>query len=390
MAPEHASALLWLLLPVAAASGWYLARYSAHSRSPRRPLAPEYQAGLDHLLNEQPDQAIEIFLKLLEAQGDAGEIQLALGQLFRRRGEVDRAIQLHQGLIDRPTLSPAQRWRAMLELGVDYRHAGLFDRAEGLFQELIAQNQHPHKALRELLDIYVQEQDWERALGCAGELQSRGEALGAVAAQLYCERAEQCRQLGDLAAASPWVRRALEVDRTCVRASLIEGRLAQAAGQYEQAVSAYQRVETQDPALMAEALPPLIDCYLRLGRGADLEAYLQGLTGRRDDAALVLARADRIAAAQGPADAMRYLSQALQRKPAVGTIDALLDYAQRAGTALGRSEIAVLKRFTGCLVQGRAQYRCRHCGFSAKTLHWQCIGCHHWASVRPIPEGDCG
>ena len=171
MPPEPFSNLIWLLLPLAAASGWYLAsRGGAHRRGEPPTLSKDYFKGLNYLLNEQPDKAIDVFIAMLEVESDTIETQLALGNLFRRRGEVDRAIRIHQNLITHSALGDEQRSLAALELGMDYMRSGLFDRAERLFKSLLDSGTHTKKALSQLLDIYQQEQDWDKAIACAREI----------------------------------------------------------------------------------------------------------------------------------------------------------------------------------------------------------------------------
>jgi lipopolysaccharide biosynthesis regulator YciM len=169
--------LLWLLLPVAVAFGWFAAQ-----RSKGKPgscsdsmLGSEYIKGLNYLLNEQQDKAIDVFIRMLEVNSDTVETHLALGNLFRKRGEVDRAIRIHQNLIARTSLSEEQRTDALLELGQDYMKAGLFDRAEALFKELLEHNVHISSALPLLLDIYQQEKDWDNAIAIADQMGFVGE-----------------------------------------------------------------------------------------------------------------------------------------------------------------------------------------------------------------------
>ena len=184
---------LLLLLPVAVYSGWWLAR-SLDKRSSRKRtqlFSNQYFQGLNYLLNEQPDKAIQVFLELAEVNQDTVETHMALGSLFRRRGEVDRAIRGHQNIIAKPGLEPQQRTQALLELGEDYMRAGLLDRAERLFSELIESDAQTPSALRSLLEIYQQEKDWEKALEQAQRLeQVKGEHMGDVMAQFCCEMAD--------------------------------------------------------------------------------------------------------------------------------------------------------------------------------------------------------
>ena len=188
--------LIWLLLPVAAAFGWFAAKRSkgkAGSCSDSM-LGAEYIKGLNYLLNEEQDKAIDIFIRMLEVNSDTVETHLALGNLFRKRGEVDRAIRIHQNLMARSSLNSEQRADAVLELGQDYMKAGLFDRAEGLFKELIDSNVHLSTVLPLLLDIYLQEKDWESAIEIADQMGFVGEQPARyVIAQFYCELAENAR-----------------------------------------------------------------------------------------------------------------------------------------------------------------------------------------------------
>ncbi len=191
---------LLLLLPVAMYSGWWFARTleKRSSNKSRQLFSNQYFQGLNYLLNEQPDKAIQVFLELAEVNKDTVETHMALGSLFRRRGEVDRAIRFHQNIIAKPGLEPEQRTQALLELGEDYMRAGLLDRAERLFAELIETGAHTPSALRSLLDIYQQEKDWKNALEQAQRLeQVSGEHMGDVMAQFCCEMAEAALAEGD-------------------------------------------------------------------------------------------------------------------------------------------------------------------------------------------------
>ncbi|MDX1594454.1 MAG: lipopolysaccharide assembly protein LapB, partial [Gammaproteobacteria bacterium] len=294
--------LLWLLLPVAAGSGWLAGRRAAHDRPGQagRRLSAEYFRGLNHLLNEQPDKAIEVFIRMLEAEGETVEIHLALGSLFRRRGEVDRAIRIHQNLIARPTLSPGQRAEALQELGLDYTRAGLYDRAEEIFLELAEVRAHAERALRELLDIYQRERDWDKAIDTARRLAQRtGTARDLEIAHFHCELAEESRAAGEISEALSHLGRALAADPACVRASLTQGDLENDRGHTKAAVRAYRRVAEQDPAYLPEVLERLRACYASLGREGEYRDFLQEQIGRTRAIAPVLAFAELIRDEEG-------------------------------------------------------------------------------------------
>ena len=199
-------ALLFLLLPVAAFSGWVLGRRRSERTSGARvsELSTSYFRGLNYLLNEQQDKAIEVFLKLADINRDTVETHLALGNLFRRRGEVDRAIRVHQALIARQNLSRDEKTVALLELGEDYMRAGLLDRAETLFTDLVAMDALAPSALRHLIGIYQHERDWGQAIEHAQRLeQASGESQSAIIAPTWSRSPVEVRPSSE-AVASPW------------------------------------------------------------------------------------------------------------------------------------------------------------------------------------------
>jgi lipopolysaccharide biosynthesis regulator YciM len=218
-------ALLWLLLPVAAVSGLAIAKREIKPGIGKSPdLSSDYFKGLNYLLNEQTDKAIECFVRMLEVDSDTVEIHLAVGNLFRQRGEADRAIRIQQNLITRPTLSKSQRAYALLELAQDYMRAGLFDRAEALCRELIVMEMHTSRAFALLSDIYQQEKEWDQAITVTRRLHDKtGQPMDQAIAQFHCELAELARSEGNLAEAQQRIEQALASDPACVRASMIRG-----------------------------------------------------------------------------------------------------------------------------------------------------------------------
>ncbi len=375
-----------MLLPVAAGSGWYLARRG-------RPFDPwgtrrndhssDYFKGLNYLLNEQPDKAIEVMLKTLVNESQAVETHLALGNQFRRRGEVDRAIRIHQHLVAQSFLSEDQRNSAMLELGMDYSRAGLLDRAEALFQELLTRQPDPRQALKQLLEISQQEQEWDKALEYARRLEKiTGEDLGKTIAQFYCEKAEQALRSRDDSAAA-CVRAALSADPQCARASFIEAEIAYHAGQFEGAMTAYQRVEHQDPEWLPEAMGPMLECAKRLGRLDPFSAYLGRLSEKHASVVLALGYAELLASQRGYDQAFDYLSRELSRHPSMRGLDRLVELVLATAEVSSRQRLRQLKEISARLLGAKSAYRCRHCGFESKTLYWQCPGCKHWSTVKP-------
>lgn len=382
--------LLFLLLPVAAFSGWLLGRrgrqrHGSKSRSGCPPLSNDYFQGLNFLLNEQQDEALEVFIRMSEMDSEAVDIQFALASLFLRRGEVDRAIRIHQNLIARPVLSREQRQQALYELGLDYMRAGLLDRAESLFQELAADGDYAVPSRRQLLDIYQQEKEWSRAVEIARRLNSRQDnAYAPVVAHYYCEMAGQALKNGELSSASKLLKRAFAEDRNCVRASLLEAEIAERQQQLKTAVAAYKRVEQQDSEYLPLIIEPLKQCYQQLGQMDDYLQYLRFLSNKEESITLTLALSQLLCERGEEQQATQLLREYLQRRPSLRAMSYLLQLRCAAGLDQQGSEMVMLHDILEQLLAAKPVYRCGNCGFTSKNLHWQCPGCKQWGRVKPI------
>ncbi|MEQ8289136.1 MAG: lipopolysaccharide assembly protein LapB [Gammaproteobacteria bacterium] len=379
--------LFWLLLPVAALSGWWFGKRTLSSGGNSRMgnIHPEYFKGLNFVLNEQPDKAIEVFIRMLEVDSETVETHLALGNLFRRRGEVDRAIRIHQNLIARPTLNKEQRAQALLELGLDYMRLGLLDRAEGLFLELVESEYYLSQAYQQLLEIYQQEKDWENAINMARKLELvSGKQLDPMIAQFYCERAEQALNEGNMRSVKDHIRRAFSFDNNCVRASLLEARMFQELGKDKLAIRSYKKIESQDSDYLTEILEPLFECYRKLDRVDEFIDYLRMLVNIYGGISILLLLTELIAEREGENAAIRYISEELKNRPTVKGVDRLIEYTLAKSVGETHEHLSTIKDLTGKLIEDRAKYKCNSCGFDAKLLHWQCPGCKHWATVKPV------
>ena len=385
------SGLFWFLLPVAAGSGWWVAQ-----RAPRRPPgAPggggyprEYFRGLDYILNEQPGKAVEVFTGMLKRHADTTELHLVLGKLFRRCGELDRAIHVHQGLLSSAGLSEEQRGVFLHELGVDYLRAGLLDRAENLFRQAVdGHGPQVEASLEGLLEIYQQEQDWQQAVHVARRLQDYNyQGIGTMIAQFYCERAElmHAQPRDELAC----LEQALKADPQCVRASLAEARLLAARGQPERAISALQRVAHQDPDFLPEIIAPLQQCYHALGRAPEGLEYLRRMYDHHGGISLLLVLARHVADTEGNGAAMHYLGGELRHHPSVRGVQLLLEYMTGIADGSTRDELGVVRQLIEDFLAREPMYRCRQCGFRAHTLYWHCPGCRGWSLIKPVRERE--
>lgn len=390
MDAEQLFFLTALLLPVAAFSGWYFGRREPLStatalREHKQQIASDYFKGLNYLLHDRPDKAIEVFVRVLEVEADTIETHLALGNLFRRRGEVDRAIRIHQNLVARTSLDLPQRGQALLELGLDYMRSGLLDRAESLFLELLDLGLYQGAALRHLLDIYQQERDWPKALEFSARLESiNGDNLSAERAHFLCEQAQLALDTQQRAEARNLLDRALSADRRCVRASLMLAAVAINEREFERAIQALKRVEHQDADLIGETLQPLERCYRELGRMQEFRDYLERLAGQRTATSPMLAVAALMEEQEGVEEAKRYVVQELKIRPTLKGIERLIDYALQGVRGESYEDLQILRETAQRLIAIKAAYQCGQCGFSGRSLYWQCPSCKSWNRIKPI------
>jgi lipopolysaccharide biosynthesis regulator YciM len=376
----------FLLLPIAALSGWVIGRRGGerHSDSQVSKLSTTYFRGLNYLLNEQPDKAIELFLHIAELDKDTFETQVALGHLFRRRGEVDRAIRLHQGLVQRPDLSDPQKVQALLALGEDYMRSGLLDRAETVFTDLARIDQRAPQALKHLIGIYQAERDWPKAIENATRYEAAtGEPMGKLVGQFECELAERLRVAGDRDAARAAIARAYAADSTSVRAGMLEGKLEIDAGNDAAAIRAFERAARHDPDFLPELLPPLLAAYARVGDGPGARTFLTEMAEHYSGVAPVLALTRLVQADEGVPAARAYLAQQLKDRPSVRGEAALIELALAEGVQHGET-LEQLRHITDQLLVRNPSYRCNRCGFGARSHHWQCPSCKEWGTIKPL------
>ena len=380
------SILLFLLLPVAATCGWFLGRRLLDRQSPKltHKIRRDYFKGLNYLINEQPDKAVDVFIKLLEVDSDTVETHLALGTLFRRRGEVDRAIRVHQNLIARPQLGKQHRLHALSELGQDYLRAGVLDRAERLFLELVEMGEENQSSLRFLLSIYQQEKDWSKAIEIAQKLQALGESMHPIIAQYYCELAEQMIDKDRTHQALTYLKRAQAIDHACVRASLIRARIESRGENYKESIRSYKRVVAQDPDYISEIVSPLEKCYQKLNEEEKFVSYLEECLLKHPRISLVLAISDYLQRQQGQKVAIEFIAKQIQQQPSLRGLSHLVKLYLLNSAGDAQEKLLILQNFMHKLLTDKPMYRCEHCGFSGRTLYWLCPSCHHWSTVKPI------
>ncbi len=379
--------LLFLLLPISAATGWIMG-YKTRQKNPDdslRRLPKDYLVGLNYLINEQSDKAVDVFIKLLEVDSDTVETHLALGSLFRRQGEVSRATRIHQNLIARPQLDERQRMAALSELAKDYYSAGVLDRAEQIFRKLVNDSAQGWTSLQSLLDIYTQQKQWRKASEIAEKIAASGDnEIYPAMAHYYCALAEEAHSESHWEQARRFLKKALAVDKYCVRANLLLAQLELDRGYPKQAIKLLEKVKDQDPAYISEVLPLLCATYEQLKDLPGLIKALQDYFERHPSASVLLTITEYISRYSGEKDALEYLGRMIRQYPSLEGLNQLIDLYIIYAKDDSRDKLVILRELTDQLLMHRPNYRCQQCGFAYQSLYWHCPSCKHWNTIKAV------
>jgi len=377
--------LWWLLVfPLFFLLGWMAARIDIrHVVRESRSLPRSYLSGLNFLLNEQPDKAIDAFIEAVRIDPDTVELHFALGSLFRRRGETERAIRMHQHLVDREDLGEEQRTQALSELGQDYLKAGLLDRAEAAFQRLRG-TRLEDMALRNLLEIYQQEKDWHKAIGIAEALPDHETVWWRKEmANFHCELADNAMAESRFDEAAKFVDEALAVNPRSVRASLLKGDLYLKADKLEAAIEAWKRIESQDAAYLALVAERIMNANEKLGRAEQGLQLLKAMLERHASLDLLDTVFEAALKQQGPKAAYDLVREELRRNPTLLGLDKLLQAAIMTAPIELRTDVELVRQLVHGHTRRVARYRCDSCGFKARQFYWRCPACGGWETTPP-------
>jgi lipopolysaccharide biosynthesis regulator YciM len=375
----------WLIaFPVFFGLGWLAARIDIKQLvTESRRVPRSYFTGLNFLLNEQPDKAIEAFTEVVRVDPETVELHFALGSLFRRRGETERAIRMHKNLLDRSDLAREQRVLALYELGQDYLKAGLLDRAEEMFERL-AEGPYRSTALKNLLDIYQQEKEWEKAIATAREFErDSGQGWQKEIANFYCELAAVEINHSRTEAARAHLEDALHASRKCVRASILLGDIEAAAGNHEAAVEAWKRVEAQNPSYLALVAQRLLRSFQAIGQTEQGLTLLRGYLSAHPSLDLLDVVFQLSIDAKGPQAAYELVRDELRRNPTLLGLDRLLEAQLLTAPAERRPDLEMVRGLVHGHTSKLSRYRCESCGFRARQFYWQCPACGGWETYPP-------
>ncbi|HYM47292.1 MAG TPA: lipopolysaccharide assembly protein LapB [Burkholderiaceae bacterium] len=380
---------LWQLLslPLLFAAGWLARGFESRVRETDNAALPRsYFRGLNHLLNDQPDKAIDAFIEVVKLDPETIELHQALGNLFRRRGEFDRAVRIHTHLLNRADLPARQRSQALDELGQDYLKAGLLDRAEDAFVQLLEDRHHRFDALRALLRIYQMEREWLKAVDRARQLEREaGESHFVAIAHYYCELANDALARGALDEAQQAIDEALTANRKSIRALILAGDVAAKSGDSNQALRQWLRVGDASTDHVPLIAARVADTMAAQGREAEALNWLERALLDSPSIDLLDIVAHRLTAWRGAAAAEALIAKETQRHPSLLGFERLLEarlaISQKNGGQDG--ELQRLSTLLSSHTQKLARYRCSKCGFRAREYHWNCPGCTSWDTYPP-------
>ncbi len=383
----------WMLLvfPLFFGMGWLAARIDIKQLLSESSVLPRsYFQGLNFLLNEQQDKAIEAFIEVVKVDPQTIELHFALGSLFRRRGEVDRALRMHLNLVERADLEDDKRQQALFELAQDYLKAGILDRAETLFLDL-QDTLYAKHALDFLLELYQKEKDWLKAIGVTQRLSAvSGQPHGKEAAFFYCElaAAEMARKRMD--AASAHLEQALQAHPQAVRATMMLGEMESAAHHPAQAIEIWKRIEQQNPQYLPLVAEHLLEAYRQTGQADTGINVLQDYLAKYPSLDLMNVLFHAILQRDGAEAAYKVVRDELQRNPTLLGLDKLLEARLLEASMERRADVEMVKKLVHQRTRPLAMYRCSNCGFKARQFYWHCPACHGWETYSPRRSEEIG
>ena len=382
--PTESTFLLAGLFLLLAAAGWALGRFGEHDEeNAPPPLNVDYLKGLNFLLNEQTDQALEHFLEMVRVDDKTIETHFALGSLFRRRGEVDRAIRIHQNIIARPDLAAEQRDQALFSLAKDYLHAGLLDRAEKLFVRLSQGSRYQVQALESLCRIYEQEKEWQKAIDAGQQLETLGgRSLALQIAHYYCELAEEGAASNDYAAARRYVKKAQAGRPRTMRGALTRAHIARETNDHKTAIRLYHRIIDEHTYLIAEALPEIVATYEKDGSTSGLDKVLRSMLDKNPDMRSLVAYTAIVNNITDIPIIDECVENYLLDEPTLSEFVDLHIFSQGNG-ATQTEALSKVRSALSKLASATPRYQCQECGFSSQRLLWQCPSCRNWETQRP-------
>jgi lipopolysaccharide biosynthesis regulator YciM len=375
----------WLLaFPLFFVLGWLAARIDIKQvLTESRSLPAAYFKGLNYLLRGDTNKAVEVYVNIAKTHTETIELQFILGHLFRSRGELERAIRMHQRLLERKDISAAQVQTARYELALDFMKAGLFDRAEELLQELQDSN-YAREARRTLLDIYQQEKEWQKAITVAQQLRETSHTYQHEIGQFYCELAANAILHSEAKQAIEFINKALHEHRKCARAHVLAGDLSFNQGLYAKAIACWEKIESQNPLYLALIARNMLTAYDKLNKPEAGTALIRGYLTKYPELDVLDVVYERILTTDGLEAAYEFVRKELQRHPTVPGLRKVFEAHMLIAPDQQKSELEIMVKLLHDNTREHAMYYCTHCGFKGRQYFWHCPACNEWEAFFPV------
>lgn len=369
----------WIVILVLA---WIISRRQ-FSKPPKK-VSDDYLKGLSYVVCGQSDKAVDLLSQLAERDQEGIGLYFTLGELFRRQGQVERAIRIHENLVAKPQLVREQRLKALLALGEDYLRTGVLDRAERLLIEVTAYPTYQAEALLSLLYLYEQEKEWQKAIEIAERYQGLSKkTMHCQIAQYYCELAVLAQQQGFKEAGVKALRKAVATDKYCIRAGLLEAEYAFAQEEYKNVVKILHEVIKQDPDFIGETLSYLGVAYLKMDKKDTYYTFLQTHFKHSPHPSTAIALSHLMVEKEGYEKTAEFLAEHLFNMPSLVGLQRLATLQSYVLPQNDHHRQDLLLQVIQRIIDYTPGYQCLDCGYKTQIIYWYCPYCRHWGRIKP-------
>lgn len=380
--------LLFLLLPVAMAYGWFMGRNSIKQKDQtiKQDLSIKYSTGLNYLLSNQKDKAIDSLLDALKVEDDSVEAHFAMANLFRKRGELDRALKVHEHLVRHGNLPTKDKQQAVFELGKDFLSAGLYDRAETMFNKLLKSPDYGLKSLNYLLQIFQSTKDWQQGISHQKlVVKFNDKRLLHTLANFYCEQATSAFEQDKFIEVIELLEQALKLDPNSCRANWLMAKIYENHKQCELACKCYQDIYQQDKEFFPDVIDQMHKCYLHLDASDEFFRFIKKVYDETASSSALISYLSYVEKKHGNKKAKEFLLSALKRRPTIRGFKHLVKMEMKqADDVDNKASLDLIKELIGEYLKIKHRYSCRNCGFNSSTHYWSCPSCHEWEQLKPV------
>ncbi|WP_286261420.1 lipopolysaccharide assembly protein LapB [Thalassotalea atypica] len=380
--------LLFLLLPVAMGYGWFMGRNSIKQKdqTATQDLSIKYSTGLNYLLSNQQDKAIDYLIEALKVEDDTVEAHFAMANLFRRRGELDRALKVHEHLVRHGNLPTKAKRQAVFELAKDFLSAGLYDRAEKMFYKLLKTKEYGLKSHKALMQIYQSTKDWNQGIALKKSIiKSKDKKLLHELANFYCELATIADEQGEFIQVVELLENALLFDPNSCRANWLLASVYEGHQQYDEACKCYQDIYEQDKEFFPDVIEKMHHCYAQIDAEPEYFKFISKVYDETGSTSALIKYLEYISTKHGQQKAHEFLLSALKRRPTIRGFKHFIKLQMNDVASQHQNEsLDVIKELISAYINMRPRYSCRTCGFNSSTHYWACPSCHDWEQLKPV------